>query len=123
MLGLIALALLGAEMALPKNKQTLIPHLMIRGQVIVLLVVIGCIVWCNVESEYFSGLIIQNDITQIMRAFFLVSSIVVCYLGQIYLSKQPLPKTEFYALVLIIAAAMMLYKVPILSCFSSPWKR
>ena len=52
MRGLIALALLGAEMALPKNKQTLIPHLAIRGQVIVLLVVIGCIVWCNVgESE------------------------------------------------------------------------
>ena len=43
-----------------------------------------------------------------MRAFFLVSSIVVCYIGQIYLSKQSLPKTEFYALVLIIAAAMML---------------
>ena len=109
MLGVLALALLGAEMALPKNKQTLVPRLAIWGQAIVLLVVIGCIVWCNVgESEYFSGLIIQNDITQIMRAFFLVSSIVVCYLGQIYLSKQSLPKTEFYALVLIIAAAMML---------------
>ena len=109
MLGVLALALLGAEMALPKNKQTLIPRLAIWGQVIVLLVVIGCIVWCNVgESEYFSGLIIQNDMTQIMRAFFLVSSIVVCYFGQIYLSKQSLPKTEFYALVLIIAAAMML---------------
>jgi NADH:ubiquinone oxidoreductase subunit 2 (subunit N) len=38
----------------------------------------------------------------------LVSSILVCYLGQIYLSKQSLPKTEFYTLVLIIAAAMML---------------
>ena len=109
MLGVFTLALLGAEMALPKNKQTLIPRLAIWGQVIVLLVVIGYTVWCNVEeSEYFSGLIIQNDITQIMRAFFLVSSIVVCYLGQIYLSKQSLPKTEFYALVLIIAAAMML---------------
>ena len=109
MLGVLALALLGAEMALPKNKQTLIPRLAIWGQVIVLLFVIACIGWCNVgESEYFSGLIIQNDMTQIMRAFFLVSSIVVCYFGQIYLSKQSLPKTEFYALVLIIAAAMML---------------
>ncbi len=54
MLGVLALALLGAEMALPKNKQTLIPRLAIWGQVIVLLVVIGYIGWCNVgESEYF----------------------------------------------------------------------
>ena len=109
MLGVFTLALLGAEMALPKNKQTLIPRLAIWGQVIVLFVAIGCLIWCNFgRSEYFSGLIIQNDITQIMRAFFLVCSIVVCYLGQIYLSKQSLPKTEFYALVLIISAAMML---------------
>lgn len=109
MLAVLALSLLGAEMALPKNKQTLIPRLAIFGQVIVLFVVCGGIAWCNVgENQYFSGLIVQNDVTQIMRAFFLVSSIVVCYLGKIYLSKQSLPKTEFYALVLIIAAAMML---------------
>jgi NADH-quinone oxidoreductase subunit N len=109
MLAVLALSLLGAEMALPKNKQTLIPRLAIFGQVIVLLVVCGGVAWCNVgENQYFSALIVQNDVTQIMRAFFLVSSIVVCYLGQIYLSKQSLPKTEFYALILIIAAAMML---------------
>lgn len=108
MLAVLALGLLGAEMALPKNKQ-LIPRLAIFGQVSVLFVVCGGVAWCNVgENQYFSGLIVQNDVTQIMRAFFLVSSIVVCYLGQIYLSKQSLPKTEFYALVLIIAAAMML---------------
>ena len=109
MLAVLALSLLGAEMALPKNKQTLIPRLAIFGQVSVLFVVCGGVAWCNVgENQYFSGLIVQNDVTQIMRAFFLVSSIVVCYLGKIYLSKQSLPKTEFYALILIIAAAMML---------------
>ena len=96
MLGVLALALLGAEMALPKNKQTLIPRLAIWGQVIVLLFIIACIGWCNVgESEYFSGLIIQNDMTQIMRAFFVVSSIVVCYLGQIYLNKQSSLRLSF----------------------------
>ena len=109
MLGVLALGLLGAEMALPKNKHDLIPRLAIWGQVIVLVAALGYAGWCNFgEQAYFSGLIMQNDVTQIMRGFFLVSSIVVCYLGQIYLSKQSLPKTEFYALVLIIAGAMML---------------
>ncbi len=109
MLGVLALGLLGAEMVLPRNRQGLIPRLAIWGQVIVLFAAFGFAGWCNLgERGYFSGLIIQNDITQIMRGFFLVSSIVVCYLGQIYLSKQKLPKTEFYALVLIVAAAMML---------------
>lgn len=109
MLGVLALGLLGAEMALPRAKQGIIPRLAIWGQVIVLLAAFGFAGWCNLgERSYFSGLILQNDITQIMRGFFLVSSIVVCYLGQIYLSKQSLPRTEFYALVLIISAALML---------------
>ncbi len=109
MLGVLALGLLGAEMALPKDKQGLIPRLAIWGQVIVLLSAFGFAGWCNLgERDYFSGMIVQNDVTQIMRGFFLVSSILVCYLGKIYLSKQSLPKTEFYALVLIISGAMML---------------
>lgn len=109
MLGVLALGLLGAEMVLPRDKQGLIPRLAIWGQVIVLLAAFGFSGWCNLgERSYFSGLIAQNDVTQIMRGFFLVSSIVVCFLGKIYLGKQTLPKTEFYALVLIISAAMML---------------
>lgn len=109
MLGVLALGLLAAEMVLPRDRQGLIPRLAIWGQVIVLVAAIGFCGWCDVvERDYFSGLILQNDVTQIMRGFFLVSSILVCYLGQIYLSKQKLPKTEFYALVLIVAAAMML---------------
>ena len=109
MLGVLALGLLGAEMALPKDKQGIIPRLAIWGQVIVLLAAFGFAGWGNLgERSYFSGLIMQDDVTQIMRGFFLVSSILVCFLGKIYLSKQSLPKTEFYALVLIISAAMML---------------
>jgi NADH-quinone oxidoreductase subunit N len=111
MLGVLALCLLGAEMALPKDKQAgWIPRLAIWGQVIVLLTAFSCAGSCVVgEREYFSGLITQNDVTQLMRGFFLVSSLAVCYLGKIYLSKQSaLPRTEFYALVLIISAGMML---------------
>lgn len=109
MLGVLALALLGAEMALPRNMQGLIPRLAIWGQLIVLLVAFCLPGMCSIdERSSFSGLIFQNDVTQLMRAFFLVCSVLVCYLGQIYLSKHSLPKTEFYALVVIISAAMML---------------
>ena len=109
MLGVLALGLLGAEMALPKKQQGWIPRLAIWGQVIILVATVSFAGWCHLEERsFFSGLIIQNDVSQIMRGFFLVSSILVCYLGKIYLSKQSLPKTEFYALVLIISAAMML---------------
>lgn len=109
MMAVLALSLLGAEMAFPKQRLSLIPRLALWGQISVLLVAFGFAGWCNVEHrEYFSGMILQSDITQIMRGFFVVSSIFVCYIGRIYLSKQNLPKTEFYALVLIISAAMML---------------
>ena len=109
MLAVLALGLLGAEMVLPRSKQGLIPRLAICGQVLVLVVTLGCSAYYTVQGQtFFSGMIAQTDVTQIMRAFFLISSILVCYLGKIYLSKQKLPRTEFFHLVIIIAAAMML---------------
>ena len=109
MLAVLALGLLGAEMVLPRGKSGLISRLAIWGQVFVLVLTMSCPSCYGIEPQsYFSGLIQQTDITQIMRAFFLVSSILVCYLGKVYLSKQALPRTEFYHLVIIISAAMML---------------
>ncbi|WP_269525977.1 NADH-quinone oxidoreductase subunit N [Coraliomargarita parva] len=109
MLAVLALSMLAAEMVLPASRQGLIPRLAIWGQVLIL-----AVTWSAAncfgfhEQTLFSGLIYQSDITQLMRIFFLISSILVCYLGQIYLSKQSLAKTEFYHLVMIISAAMML---------------
>jgi NADH-quinone oxidoreductase subunit N len=109
MLAVLALGLLCAEMVLPRGKSGLIGRLAIWGQVFVLVLTMGYPSCYGLEPQsYFSGLIQQTDVTQIMRAFFLVSSILVCYLGKIYLSKQALPRTEFYHLVIIISAAMML---------------
>jgi NADH-quinone oxidoreductase subunit N len=110
MLALLALGLLGAEMVLPAGgKSAWIGRLAIWGQVFILVVSMGYPSSYGLETQtYFSGMIEQTDITQIMRVFFLVSSILVCYLGKIYLSKQSLPRTEFYHLVIIISAAMML---------------
>ncbi len=109
MLAVLALGLLGAEMVLPKNSHGLIPRVALWGQALVLIVAMTAGGVAGFESKsYFNGMIYQTDVTQLMRGFFLVSSILVCYLGHIYLSKQNLAKTEFYHLVIIISAAMML---------------
>ena len=109
MLALLALGLLGAEMVLPRAQQGWIARLAIWGQVLVLAVAMVSPSCCTLEEQtYFSGMIHQTDVTQIMRGFFLISSILVCYLGKVYLAKQTLPRTEFFHLVIIIAAAMML---------------
>jgi NADH-quinone oxidoreductase subunit N len=109
MLALLALSLLGVEMILPKGARSLIPRFAMWGQALILVVfVFAGSTLSDAPEGYFSGMIQQTDVTHLMRGFFLVCSILVCYLGQIYLSKQNLAKTEFYHLVLIIAAAMML---------------
>lgn len=108
-LAILALGLLFLEMILPKDKLNYIPRFAIWGQTIILVALLGFSGFDRpVEGSYFSGLILQSDVTQIMRIFFLSCSILVCYLGKIYLSKQSLPKTEFFTLILIISAAMML---------------
>ena len=109
LLALLALSLLVVEMFAPKAKHDLMPRIAIWGQVLIGAYTFTCISGCSlISGSYFSGMIQQTDVTQMMRGFFLLSSIFVCYLGHIYLSKQSLARTEFYHLVIIIAAAMML---------------
>lgn len=107
MMAILALGMLGADLVLPKRSHSLIPSIAIWGQALILIVAMTAGGLAIGDSKtYFSGMIAQTDITQIMRGFFLVSSILVCYLGRIYLSKQNhLAKTEFYHLVLKIGRA------------------
>ena len=109
MLALLALGLLAVEMVLPKGRHATIARIAIGGQVLILGFAFLFPGWCSPETKtYFSGMIQQTDVTQIMRGFFLLSSILVCYLGSIYLAKQTLARTEFYHLVIVISAGMML---------------
>ncbi len=111
MLSVLALGLLVAEMALPRTRQDLVVRLAIGGQVLILglTIALGWRVHYPADGQsYFSGMIQQTDVTQIMRGFFLISSILVCYLGKLYLAKQRLARTEFFHLVIVSAAGMML---------------
>jgi NADH-quinone oxidoreductase subunit N len=110
LLALLALALLLAEMILPKEQRGWIFRISIVGQLSLLAWIVGtCGGTCGVSSgALFGGLIQQTDTVQWMRGFFVLSALFVTYLGQIYLSKHTLARTEFYHLVLIVAAGMML---------------
>ena len=108
MLGCLALALLVLEVILPKNAHGIIPSVSIVG---ILGIVVGFSM--NFDSSLvgldgFSGLLHFSEEGQLMRLFFLITALAVSILATISLPKQKMPQIEFYAIVLVISAAMML---------------
>lgn len=107
-MGVLALLLLVLEIFLPKKKHALIPTLSIVGQLGLL---IG--LFLNFSPAYlgqttFNGLLQHSETGQYLRAFFLGSSILVSLLGVVALAKQKMPRIEFFHIVLVVSAAMML---------------
>lgn len=107
-LGCLALLLLVFELVLPKAQHGRIPLLAIAGQ----LGLFAGLLWnfdgAALGQTTFNGLLHHSRDGQFLRAFFLLSSILVCILGMVALPKQKMPRVEFYHLVLVITAAMML---------------
>lgn len=113
LLGSIALLLLVLEIVLPKNKHDIIPGVAILGQLGVLVGLIanynnGLLDPAYGETANFNGLLTYTPHGQFMRVFFLLTSLLVSALGTIALAKQKMPKVEFFHIVLVISAAMML---------------
>jgi len=107
-LGCLALFLLVLEMVLPKKHHASIPAFAIAGQ-------LGLFTGLIVNFSHFphgitsfNGLLYHSYQGELMRVFFLFASILVCVLASVTLSKQPVAKTEFYHIVLVVTAAMML---------------
>jgi NADH-quinone oxidoreductase subunit N len=107
-LGCLALTLLLLEIVLPKRAHPKIPGLAIAVQVAVLVGVVLDFHSSHLGQETFNGLLRHSASGQAMRLFFILSSILVFGLAQISLAKQTMPRIEFYAIVLVVAAAMML---------------
>lgn len=108
MLGCLALLLLVLEIVLPKKHHGYIPDIASAG---LLGTLIGLFLNWNsaiLGAETFNGLIVHSASGQTMRAFFLLSALLVCVLARITLARQPMPKVEFYHILLIVTAAMML---------------
>ena len=108
-LGCLALLLLVLEIFLPKNRHSLIPTVAITGQLGLLIGFVWNLRGAPFEAfETFNGLLRHTPEGQFMRAFFMLTSVLVCVLGVIALAKQKMPKVEFFVITLVVSAAMML---------------
>lgn len=107
MLGCTALILLVLEILLGKKNRDLIASISIAAQL-----GIGSALFyqfrSGIEFESFNGLLRHTTFGQFMRIFFVLTSILVSYIGLISLRRQKLPRIEFFHLVLVVTAALML---------------
>lgn len=108
-LGILALSLLVLEVAIPKVAHGVIPRIAIIGQLVILGFVLTAT--CSgdfVTGEAFGGMLYFDETGQLFRAFFLVTSIFVSYLGMVCLDRKSLPQVEYFHILLVITAALML---------------
>jgi NADH-quinone oxidoreductase subunit N len=104
----IALLLLVLELALPKARRAFIPAFAIAGLAVVLVQTALNFSPASLGTDTFSHLLHHSAGGQFMRVFFLLTAILVCVLATVTLHRQPVPKVEFYHIVIVITAAMML---------------
>jgi len=117
-LGCLALLLLALEMVLPRAAQRAIPVVAIAGQAVLLGLVLAsfccasagasCGLASYLGTETFNGLLLHTRDGQFMRVFFLATSLLVSVLGAVSLARRQLPRVEFFHIVLVIGAALML---------------
>jgi NADH-quinone oxidoreductase subunit N len=104
-----ALALLVMEMVLPRKDHRAIPYfaIMVLG---LLLGTVGLNFHTGWQEEevLFGGLIRLTGASETARVFFLLSSLLVCFLATVCLPRARVPRVEFYHIVLVVTAALML---------------
>lgn len=108
MVGCLALLLLVLEIVLPKSRYEMIPSIAIVG---LLGIIAGFVM--NYHTSFigqttFNGLLRHTGTGQFLRLFFLLAATGVSVLGVVALKRQLMPKVEFFAITLVVAAAMML---------------
>ncbi len=108
MLGVLALALLVIELLFPKQQHQMVPVAALVGLLCVLGNVLATFHNPYVGTETFNGLLRHTRDGQIMRIFFLLAAVMVCLLARVSLAKQAMPRVEFYHIVLVVTAGMML---------------
>ncbi len=109
MLACGALFLLVMEIALPRSQHRFIPWAAVLTLGAVLVAVLSnyyTTPWLGQTT--FNGLLRHGVSSQVARVFFVVSSLLVCFLAGLVLPRSKLPRVEFYHIVLVVTAAMML---------------
>lgn len=108
MLGCAALALLVLEIVLPRDQHRHIPAAAVvaLGAVLATLLVNFQTGWLGEAT--FNGLLRHSLPGQISRVFFVATALGVCFLAAVVLPRSRMPRVEFYHIVLVVTAAMML---------------
>ena len=108
MLAGIALALLVLEIVLPKKQHVHLPAIALAGLFSTLLGLLLNFDSITVGTDSFGGLLHHTADGQKMRAFFLLTAILVCVLARVSFARHAVPRTEFFHLVLVVTGALML---------------
>jgi len=108
MVACAALGLLVLEIFTPKAQHRFIPYVAILSLAFALVTVAFNFEKPIGSEALFGGLIQLGWFGQISRVFFLLSSLLVCFLGTICLPRSRMPRVEFYHIVLVVTAALML---------------
>ena len=103
-----ALFLLVAEILLPRAQQGVIPKFAVAAQAAALLAVVLHFdnPWNGAST--FAGLLRHSQAGQIARIFFLLASLLTSFLASICLPRTRMPRVEFYHILMVVTAAMML---------------
>ncbi len=106
----LAIGLLLLEMVLGQRAQKLIPIFTIAAlKVLFIAQALTFADWTQFSGgPLFSGMIVVSETGQVMRLFLIASAILAAWLAQTYFKKQVLPRVEFYNVLLVVTAAMML---------------
>ncbi len=111
-LALVAVLLLVLELLRPARKgRASLPGRFARlSQALILIFfLLDFLVWRpSWDRSIFSGLLSQGFRSDIMRSLFLLSSLLVSIIGEVYLRRRNLPRGEFHGLVMLASAALML---------------
>lgn len=108
-LAVAAVLLLALELALPKRLLgAVVPRAALLGLVCALGAVVGGWHSPALGRELFGGLVRQTTDTQVMRAFFLVASMLVAFVAAVVLPRVRAPRVEFFHVLLVCTGALML---------------
>lgn len=106
----LALSLLLLDMFGGRQGPALVGKAAVLGQLVVL--VLGFTVLRDnlgmLDQETFAGMLFHSEFGQVMRVFFVVSSLLTSYLGSIFLKQNGIAGTEFYVILLLVTAGLML---------------
>ncbi|MEO6873921.1 MAG: NADH-quinone oxidoreductase subunit N [Opitutaceae bacterium] len=108
LLGCLALLLLALEIVLPARLHRSLPAVALLGVLAILPGQLALFHAGVTEHSTFNGLLVQSSEGQLMRIFFLLCALFAGVLGTVSLAKQKMPHTEFYHILLVVTAAMML---------------